>query len=1015
MKRSCIIANRTHGHLRILFFFPLLCCLSFTSSSQTKTQTFDEEWQELGRRLECVMTGAAQRISNNYSLSCHRDYDFASNAIGWEWSSYNDEGTEYSSWIRAAVFANESDANAWWEDRSLHLYHYDNSIEAAKFWDYKRLVSFQGNVAVVKVRGFDADGYRVEGTYWWKKGRFVFQAGLVARNTEAELIQALENDHDKIFTETSSCNLFNAISLDVHHFDFDVEDNTVFYKCNSIKSFQAHAMNESGEKVNLNDDVTVKYFHDNIELESVQETVDLGDLDIYLPWVEEALENVSVQISYLDITSESAKFNIRHTWQIHMDSYPDEIEYNETIILSGIVEDLVPPFQLFNEEILFVLRSVWTRWEYDCSETPGSFSTSFTAPSKEIAGNQPNAVIDLTLYPCYLNSSEANIQVTIPYANFIPDPDEGFSNAKSFGGTGADKGIDILINPPYEFLEDPNITTGYAIGDFTEVIEFDDLDLEAPFNSALYLTKLEMDENDNMVAVWGEVIGSTGYTETLAKSVTPRTVQDRGVSVLSISGGAIKLGDVTVPRSEGGAFVVVASLDKYGRVLSSTVSNKLSPGQARHNANELVIDDYGSTLILGDFYEDILFHKSGEPGTKTGNNSGDWKGNGDGNMYSQDLFLVKYDENGNLLWGFEANSNADPTYMPYVRGTAMAVDENNNIYVAGEYGAGLTIGTTTMTTYGGFIIKLDSDGNIIWAQNMFGESFFPVIEITAMCTDHNGALYITGVAFPHTSFSGLMWDGWSGLYNDGRRVFIAKYNTEGEPQWVDFATIEDYSVVQHCNDMEIDSGGNIYITGRFNMGPIAFGEQELVPQSSLNGNWIIFVASYNSNGEALWAQMAGDEENITPGYDFDDGKGLSIDANDNCYLTGSFSGSIVFGEDTLTSKGGPDAFMVKISGPASTSAEEITVPEPSKMISLAQNYPNPFSESTIISYTLHAPGLVTIRVYDLLGNMVRELISEDQAVGEYSHTVNLASLTAGVYFYQIRSGSEQHTRKMIIR
>ena len=161
-----------------------------------------------------------------------------------------------------------------------------------------------------------------------------------------------------------------------------------------------------------------------------------------------------------------------------------------------------------------------------------------------------------------------------------------------------------------------------------------------------------MDENDNMIAVWGEVIGSTGYTETLATSVTPRTVQDRGVSVMSISGGAIKLGDVTVPRSEGEAFVVVASYDKDGNLLSNTVSDKLSPGQARHNANELVIDDYGSSLILGDFYEDILFHDSGVPGAKTGNNSGDWKGNGDGNIYSQDLFLVKHDLNGNLLWGF---------------------------------------------------------------------------------------------------------------------------------------------------------------------------------------------------------------------------------------------------------------------------------------------------------------------------------------------------------------------------
>ena len=476
MRRSFTLANRSHDHLRVLFFFLLSCCISLSSTSQTKTQTFDEEWQELGRRLECVMTGAAQSISNNNDISCHREYDFISNTIAWEWENIDDQALT-GSWIRAAVFANESDADEWWKDQNLHRYVYDNSIEAAKF-------------------------------------------------------------------------------------------------------------------------------------------------------------------------------NISHAWQIHMDSYPDEIEYNDTIILSGIVEDLAPPYQLFNEQISFYLHTIMTTWVYDCSETPGSFSTSFIAPSKEIAGNMPNVKIDILLYPCYFHGGNASIQVTIPFANFIPDPDEVFSNAKSIGGNGADKGVDLVIDPPYEFMEDPNITTGYEIGDFTEEIEFDGLDLEAPFNSALFLTKLEMDENDNMIAVWGEVIGSTGYTETLATSVTPRTVQDRGVSVMSISGGAIKLGDVTVPRSEGEAFVVVASYDKDGNLLSNTVSDKLSPGQARHNANELVIDDYGSSLILGDFYEDILFHDSGVPGAKTGNNSGDWKGNGDGNIYSQDLFLVKHDLNGNLLWGF---------------------------------------------------------------------------------------------------------------------------------------------------------------------------------------------------------------------------------------------------------------------------------------------------------------------------------------------------------------------------
>ena len=315
--------------------------------------------------------------------------------------------------------------------------------------------------------------------------------------------------------------------------------------------------------------------------------------------------------------------------------------------------------------------------------------------------------------------------------------------------------------------------------------------------------------------------------------------------------------------------------------------------------------------------------------------------------------------------------------------------------------------------YGGFIAKLDPDGNVIWVEHISGP-LPPSVTITAMCTDQNGGLFLTGTSYTHSTFSGMKWDDWDDQYNLAS-TFVTKYNTEGEPQWVEFATVDSYLVAQGCNDMDIDTDGNIYITGRFNMGPISFGEHELLPASPVNGNSVIFVASYNSNGEALWAQMAGDEEHTTPGPDFDEGKGLSIDANDNCYLTGTFSGSIIFGEDTLTSKGGPDAFMVKVSGSGSTGVEEIEIQYRSNKIALAQNYPNPFSESTTISYSLLTPGLVTLSVYDLLGNMAIELFNENQAAGEYSIKADLKSLSAGVYFYQLRSGAEQHTKKMIIR
>ena len=86
---------------------------------------------------------------------------------------------------------------------------------------------------------------------------------------------------------------------------------------------------------------------------------------------------------------------------------------------------------------------------------------------------------------------------------------------------------------------------------------------------------------------------------------------------------------------------------------------------------------------------------------------------------------------------------------------------------------------------------------------------------------------------------------------------------------------------------------------------------------------------------------------------------------------------------------------------------------------LNQNYPNPFNPTTNLSYELSYDSYVTITVYDLLGNVVRNLVSEYQnsglrsvqwdATNDHGHTV-----AAGVYLYRIESGSFTNTKKMIL-
>lgn len=82
--------------------------------------------------------------------------------------------------------------------------------------------------------------------------------------------------------------------------------------------------------------------------------------------------------------------------------------------------------------------------------------------------------------------------------------------------------------------------------------------------------------------------------------------------------------------------------------------------------------------------------------------------------------------------------------------------------------------------------------------------------------------------------------------------------------------------------------------------------------------------------------------------------------------------------------------------------------------SLAQNYPNPFNPSTNISYQLPAYGFVSLKVYDVLGNEVATLVNEEQKAGVYSINFNAQTFSSGVYYYQLKSGNNIQTKKMIL-
>jgi hypothetical protein len=81
---------------------------------------------------------------------------------------------------------------------------------------------------------------------------------------------------------------------------------------------------------------------------------------------------------------------------------------------------------------------------------------------------------------------------------------------------------------------------------------------------------------------------------------------------------------------------------------------------------------------------------------------------------------------------------------------------------------------------------------------------------------------------------------------------------------------------------------------------------------------------------------------------------------------------------------------------------------------LAQNYPNPFNPSTTIRFSVPAASIVTLKVFNLIGQEVATLVDETVRAGNYETRFDAAELSSGVYIYQLTSGGYSRTRRMLL-
>lgn len=246
-------------------------------------------------------------------------------------------------------------------------------------------------------------------------------------------------------------------------------------------------------------------------------------------------------------------------------------------------------------------------------------------------------------------------------------------------------------------------------------------------------------------------------------------------------------------------------------------------------------------------------------------------------------------------------------------GNSIVTDPAGNSYITGRIA-----GTADMDPSAGvanlvssgmedvFVAKYDVNGAYLWAFKIGGAASDIGYSIAL---DASGNIFVTGLFSgtadfnPGAAVANLISSG----LND---VFVAKYSSSGAYQW---AFKLGSSSADTGWGVCTDASGNCYVTGHFSS-TIDFDPSPAVTNLTSAGSLDAFVAKYDGSGAFQWAFKLGDAA-APNGLDM--GRGIACDPSGNCYVTGTYTGTVDFdpspATNTLVSASGYDIYIAKYS------------------------------------------------------------------------------------------------------
>ncbi len=270
----------------------------------------------------------------------------------------------------------------------------------------------------------------------------------------------------------------------------------------------------------------------------------------------------------------------------------------------------------------------------------------------------------------------------------------------------------------------------------------------------------------------------------------------------------------------------------------------------------------------------------------------------------QDVYLSKSDAAGNFTWAISIGGPGEDISV------SGALDNTGNIYLSGWFsntvdfdpGAGTHM-MSSITSRDFFVVKLDSDGNFIWAKQFGSRAYNAALYIAV---DASANVYVSGnftgspdfdpgpASFPLSTTVAPLMD-----------VFVLKLDSSGNFLWVKQVVVASSNYVY---DIAVDGQGNVFTTGNFAVtadfdpGPGYFN-------LTTAGDYDAYILKLDKDGNFAWATGFGN-------INVDGGGSVVADATGNLYCSGSFQGVVDFdpgpGSTYLASLTSHSGFLIKL-------------------------------------------------------------------------------------------------------